>query len=146
MPLFTYAKDVHPNHELNSSENNLLYIPEIQTTTYGIKSIKYHCAKLWNEFFKNGSIQVKNNNEKNSHLSLSKIKSKQNFNNKDILSIATRLMTISHISDSTINFLFHLFFICFPWSIFLSFFIFFTYHWFSCFYLPLYPCFSNGIL
>ena len=81
MPLFTYARDVHPNHELNSSDNNLLYIPEVQTSTYGIKSIKYHCAKLWNDFFKKGSIQVKNNNEKNSHISLSKIKSKQNFNN-----------------------------------------------------------------
>ena len=59
MPLFTLASEVHPNHVLNSSENNLLYIPKIKTTTYGNMSLRYNCAKLWNEFFKNGSIQVK---------------------------------------------------------------------------------------
>ena len=81
MPLFTLASDVHPNHELNSTEKNLLYIPKIHTTTYGIKSLKYHCAKLWNDFFKKGSVQVKNSSEKNSHIYLSQMRNKQNFNN-----------------------------------------------------------------
>ena len=81
MPLFTLTSDVHPNHELNSSVKNLLYIPKVHTTTYGIKSLKYHCAKLWNDFFKKGCIKVKDSSEKNSHIHLSQIKSKQNFNN-----------------------------------------------------------------
>ena len=81
MSLFTLAKDVHPDQNLNSSENNLLYIPKVKTTTYGTNSLKYHCAKLWNDFFKKGNIQVKDIKEKNSVIHLSKIKSKQNFNN-----------------------------------------------------------------
>ena len=59
MSLFQRSSDIHPNLDLNSSVNELLYIPRVKTTTYGIKSIKYHCAKLWNDFFKNGKIQVK---------------------------------------------------------------------------------------
>ena len=81
MTLFTRSSDVHPNFDLNSSINNLLYIPRVTTTTYGIKSIKYHCAKLWNDHFKNGNIQVKDTQEKNSHISLNKIKSVHNFKN-----------------------------------------------------------------
>ena len=81
MSLFQRSSDVHPNLDLNSSVNNLLYIPQVITTTYGIKSIKYHCAKLWNEFFKTGKIQVKDAQEKNSHISLSKIRSVHNFKN-----------------------------------------------------------------
>ena len=46
MSLFIRSSDVHPNFELNSSINNLLYIPRVNTTTYGIKSIRYHCPKL----------------------------------------------------------------------------------------------------
>ena len=81
MSLFTRSSDVHPEFELNSSINNLLYIPRVNTTTYGIKSVKYHCAKLWNDFFKNGSIQVKDMQEKNSQIHLNKIKSVHNFKN-----------------------------------------------------------------
>ena len=77
MSLFQRSSDIHPNLDLNSSVNNLLYIPRVNTTTYGIKSIKYHCAKLWNDFFKNG----KSMQEKNSHISLSKIRSVHNFKN-----------------------------------------------------------------
>ena len=81
MSLFQRSSDVHPNLDLNSSINNLLYIPHINRTTYGNKSIKYHCAKLWNEFFKAGKIQVKGMQEKNSHISLNKIRSVHNFKN-----------------------------------------------------------------
>ena len=81
MSLFELASDVHPNHVLNSSENHHLYIPRINTTTYGNKSIRYLCPKLWNEFFKKGTIQVKDIHEKNCYIHLSKIKSKFHFNN-----------------------------------------------------------------
>ena len=81
MSLFTRSSDVHPEFELNSSINNLLYIPRVNTTTYGTKSVKYHCPKLWNDFFKNGSIQVKDMQEKNSQIHLNKIKSVHNFKN-----------------------------------------------------------------
>ena len=81
MSLFIRSCDIHPNFDLNSSRNNLLYIPRVNTTTYGIKSVRYHCAKLWNDFFKNGSIQVKDMQEKNSMIHLNKIKSIHNFKN-----------------------------------------------------------------
>ena len=32
MSLFTRSSDVHPNFDLNSSINNLLYIPRVKTT------------------------------------------------------------------------------------------------------------------
>ena len=81
MSLFTRSNYVHPDFELNSSINNLLYIPRVITTTYGIKSVRYHCAKLWNDYFKNGSIQVKDMHEKNSIIQLNKIRSVHNFKN-----------------------------------------------------------------
>ena len=81
MTLFTPASDVHPTQVLNSSLNSHLYIPRINTTTYGNKSLKYHCANLWNKCFKKGSIQVKDPSQPNSHIRLSNIKSKFNFNN-----------------------------------------------------------------
>ena len=81
MTLFTPASVVHPTQVLNSSLNNLLYIPKINTTTYGNKSLKYQCAILWNKCFKNGSVQVKDPSQPNSHIRLSNIKSKFNFNN-----------------------------------------------------------------
>ena len=81
MSLFICSSNVHPNFELNSSTNNFLYIPRVSTTTYGIKSIRYHCAKLWNDTFRNGNIQVKKMQEKNSHIGLNKIKSVYNFKN-----------------------------------------------------------------
>ena len=64
MSLFQRSSDVHPNLDLNSSVNNLLYIPHINTTTYGNKSIKYYFVRLWNEFFKSGKLQVKGVQEK----------------------------------------------------------------------------------
>ena len=81
MTLFTCVSDVHPTQVLNSSTNNLVYIPKINTSTYGNKSLRYRCAILWNKCFKNGNVQVKNINEPNSHIPLSNIKSKFNFNN-----------------------------------------------------------------
>ena len=65
MSLFQLSSDVHTTHrELNSTVNNLLYIPKAKTTTYGLQSIRYQCPKLWNEVFKKGFIQVDNDKKK----------------------------------------------------------------------------------
>ena len=59
--LFTFSRDIHTtNLQLNCVHKNLLYKPHIKTTTYGIKSIKYHCVDLWNELFKKGISIDKN--------------------------------------------------------------------------------------
>ncbi len=57
--LFVFTRNIH-NYQLNSIHRNLLHIPRIMTTTYGIKSLKYHCAELWNNTFKRG-ISIDNN-------------------------------------------------------------------------------------
>ena len=52
------------NLSLISTQKNLLHIPRIKTVTYGNKSIKFHCAKLWNDTFKKGIAidnKIKNN-------------------------------------------------------------------------------------
>ena len=66
------------NVQLNSARKNLLHIPKINTKSYGNKSIKYHCAELWNEIFKNG-IAINSDPLKN--LSLTHIKSIHHFKN-----------------------------------------------------------------
>lgn len=77
MNLFRPSSEVHTtNLELNSARKNLIHIPSINTKSYGNKSIKYHCAELWNEMFKNG-IAV--NPDRSKNMSLSKIKSDQHF-------------------------------------------------------------------
>ena len=53
--LFSLSSEVHTtNLDLNSARKNLLHISKINTKTYGNKSIKHHCATLWNETFRNG--------------------------------------------------------------------------------------------
>ena len=53
--LFIFNSDIHTtNLQLNSTRKNLLHIPSIKTVTYGNKSIKFLCANLWNDTFKNG--------------------------------------------------------------------------------------------
>ena len=48
--LFTFSRDMHTtNLVLRSARKNFLYIPAIKTSTYGYRSMKFHCAKLWNE-------------------------------------------------------------------------------------------------
>ena len=59
MSLFKLSKDVHStNLVLKSALNNLLFIPTIETKTYGNKWISYHCTKLWNNTFKTGYLQI----------------------------------------------------------------------------------------
>ena len=71
--LFSLSSEVHTtNLDLNSARKNLLHISKINTETYGNKSIKHHCATLWNETFKYG-IEINANSHKN--LSVADIKS-----------------------------------------------------------------------
>ena len=79
MSLFTLSSNVHTvPRELNSSVNRLFYIPKVNTTTYGLDSIRYHCAKLWNKMFKTGAINIDGDNKNN--VQLTKIKNKKHFN------------------------------------------------------------------
>ena len=53
--LFSLSSQVHTtNLDHNSAQKTLLHISKINPETYGNKSIKHHCATLWNETFKNG--------------------------------------------------------------------------------------------
>ena len=65
MNLFSYIHETHTtNLELKSDHTNLLSVLNIRTVTYGNKSIKYHCACLWNYFF-NKDIPIEANFENN---------------------------------------------------------------------------------
>ena len=63
--LFDLSRDIHTtNLELKSAQKYLLYILSIKTVTCANKSIKYHCAELWNSTFRNGTAideDIKNN-------------------------------------------------------------------------------------
>ena len=76
MSLFVLSSNVHTtNQVLNSALNNLIHIPGFHTVTYGKNSIKYHCAKLWNDMFPTGLIKVDNDHQKDAYIHLSKINS-----------------------------------------------------------------------
>ena len=80
MSLFQLSSDVHTQtRELNSTVNRHLYIPKVKSTTYGLDSIRYHCAKLWNTKFKSGTIQV--DDEKVNNVNVHKIKTRNGFKN-----------------------------------------------------------------
>ena len=70
MSLFVLSNNVHTtNQVLNSAINNLIHIPAFETIKYSQNSIKYHCAKLWNDTFPSGTIQIDANRTKDIHLS-----------------------------------------------------------------------------
>ena len=76
MKLFKLSRDVHiTDYTLNSTYNNLLHIPSFNTMTYGKKSFKYQCAKLWNATFKHGNIKV----SPDKNVKLSEIETKNYF-------------------------------------------------------------------
>ena len=76
MSLFLLSRNIHStNQVLNSAMNNLIYLPGFHTVTYGKNSIKYHCAKLWNDMFPTGYIQVDTADKQDSFIHLSKINS-----------------------------------------------------------------------
>ena len=59
MSLFRLSSDVHTtSRELNSTVNRLIYMPSFKTITYGKNSLRYQCAKVWNDTFKTGDIQI----------------------------------------------------------------------------------------
>ena len=75
--LFSLSSEVHTtNFHLNSARKNLLHISKINTETYGNKSIKHHCATLWNETFKNG---IAINSDPGKNLAVTDIKNSHNF-------------------------------------------------------------------
>ena len=80
MSLFQRSSDVR-SVQTNSVVRDLLYLPPIQSSTYGNQSIRYRCAQLWNAMFKSGSVQVKADREKHSRVLLSKIRSGYNLGN-----------------------------------------------------------------
>ena len=61
--LFKFVRNMH-NRVTRSATNNLLHIPRVYTTTYGIKSIKFAGPILWNSTVKNG-IAIDNNSKNN---------------------------------------------------------------------------------
>ena len=52
--LFTSSNDMYTTNLVLSARKTFLYIPAIKTTTYGYRSMKFHCAKLWNDTFRKG--------------------------------------------------------------------------------------------
>ena len=78
MSLFQLTSDVQTtNLELNSANNNLLYLPPFKTLTYGKKSIRYQCPKLWNHTFRNSTLQISSDRTKD--INLNSIKTSQTF-------------------------------------------------------------------
>ena len=62
MPMFQLSKEYSTtNLVLKSEMNKLLFTPRFNTITYGKKSLKYHCAMIWNQTFKNNTIQINGN-------------------------------------------------------------------------------------
>ena len=77
MSLFQSSANVHTtNMQLNSAIKHLIHIPGVNTTTYGINSIKFTCARLWNEFFTRG---ISISSDKNENVPFSKMKSVNHF-------------------------------------------------------------------
>ena len=75
--LFSTNTDIDiTNLRLRSANKGLLHIPAIKTVTYGNKSIKYHCSKLWNETFRN-VIRMDSNLKHN--VNFNEIKSKHHL-------------------------------------------------------------------
>ena len=60
------VKDIH-TYETKSATRHLLHIPQMHTTSYGNKSLKYHCSTLWNSTMKN-NIAVDKNVNNNIHI------------------------------------------------------------------------------
>ena len=48
--IFTTNESVNP---YNTRGGKLLFIPQVNTTHYGIKSLRYNGPVIWNDFFRN---------------------------------------------------------------------------------------------
>ena len=59
MDLFELSSNIHTTNQiLNSALNKLIHIPNTKTVSYGTHSIRYHCAKLWNQMFRTGTFRI----------------------------------------------------------------------------------------
>ena len=59
MSLFILRSDVDRTSRIMKSKiNRLFHLPTFNTITYGKDSISYKCAKLWNEKFKSGLLNI----------------------------------------------------------------------------------------
>ena len=56
--VLTRCEKIDGTTPLNSALNNLIHIPKINTVSYGNHSIRYYCAKLWNQKFRTGSFRI----------------------------------------------------------------------------------------
>ena len=66
MSLFTLSSDIDTqSRELNNVINSLLYVPKVKKKTFGLDSLRFHCAKLRNKMFKYGNIQVNDDKKHN---------------------------------------------------------------------------------
>ena len=62
--LFVLSSDMNrSNIKLNRDRDHFLYLSKTRTSTYGLSSVKYHYAKIWNETFKHG-IEISSNPKK----------------------------------------------------------------------------------
>ena len=60
-----------------STDDNLLQVPSFKTMTYKILWLRYHCANLWNQTFKHGTIQINSNRQDD--VKISEIETKNRF-------------------------------------------------------------------
>ena len=69
MDLFHLTADLQTtNVALNSTHRNFLHLPPFKTMTYGKKSIRYQCPKIWNYTFKTGTLQIDSDRSKDINL------------------------------------------------------------------------------
>ena len=64
MSLFRLTSNIHTTNQiLNSALNNLINILKTKTVSYGTHSIRYHCAKLWNQTFRSSTFSIDSNKD-----------------------------------------------------------------------------------
>ena len=89
MDLFHLTADLQTtNVALNSTHRNFLHLPPFKTMTYGKKSIRYQCPKIWNYTFKTGTRQIESDRSKD--ITLESIETTKSFKkslNKGALSV-----------------------------------------------------------
>ena len=117
--LFTFSRDMHTtNVVLRSARKNFLFIPVIKTSTY--RSMKFHCAKLWNDNFKKG-IAIDGIEKNNVSLSQLRNKSHLKMTLKNIFSAIT--LSNNHLLHYKMYIVYQLFYppsphFSFPFSLF----------------------------
>ena len=58
-------KFLYLNEVVHSQQNRqVFHVPSVNTSTYGIKCMKFHCPELWNNIWKN-TININTNRKNN---------------------------------------------------------------------------------